>query len=163
VASLVDGKAGRWPSLAATLGSAKEISRLRACASSHVTFEIRRAFPYAPRRRSLGQIIAALGRDGRGPASRGRLKIGRPSPHALMGLMASYHPRARDRGFRLPVTLWPTARRSLEADHRALSRGPGTGTAVCPWPISTNHPKYGNWRPPSGAATAFARIRLAHV
>jgi hypothetical protein len=62
--------------------------------------------------------------------------------------MASYH-HALETAGPLPVTL-ADARRSLELI-TALYHAADTGTAVA-LPTSTNHPKYGSWRP-LGAAT----------
>jgi predicted dehydrogenase len=142
VASLVM-ESGALASLAATLGSAKEISRLRLC-FEHVTFESSQA-PYAPGD-DPWQVIAASP-DAEARIAR-TLEGWSPVPSCFEGLMASYH-HALETAGPLPVTL-ADARRSLELI-TALYHAADTGTAVA-LPISTNHPKYGSWRP-LGAAT----------
>ena len=143
VASLVM-ESGALASLAATLGSAKEISRLRLC-FEHVTFESSLA-PYAPgddpwqmsatSREAEARIAAAL---------EGFAFV----PSRFEGLMAAYH-QALETGAPLPVTL-QDARRSLELI-TALYHAAETGTAVS-LPIGKEHPKYGGWRP-NAATTA---------
>jgi predicted dehydrogenase len=142
VASLVM-QSGALASLAATLGSAKEISRLRLC-FEHVTFESSLA-PYAPGD-DPWQIIAAS------PEAEARIAKALEGftfvPSRFEGLMAAYH-QALDAGTELPVTL-ADARRSLELI-TALYHAAETGAAVT-LPIGKDHPKYRSWRPAAGAA-----------
>ena len=137
VASL-EMASGALVSLAATLGSQQEISRLRFC-FEHVTFESSLG-PYCPGD-DPWQIIPAS------PEAEGRiveaLKDWRFVPSRFEGLMASYWTALETRG-PLPVTL-ADARRSLELItalfHSAEIRLP---VAL---PIAREHPKYGGWRP----------------
>jgi len=142
VASLVM-QSGALASLAATLGSAKEISRIRLC-FEHVTFESSLA-PYAPGD-DPWQIIATS------PAAEGRIGKALEGfafvPSRFEGFLAAYH-HALETGGPLPVTL-ADARRSLELI-TALYHAAETGNVVA-LPIGREHPKYGGWRP--GAATA---------
>lgn len=137
VASL-ELKSGALASLAVTLGSAKEISRLRLC-FEHVTFESSLA-PYSPGD-DPWQIVATS------PEAEARiaeaLKNWTPVPSRFEGLMASYYEALETAG-PLPVTL-ADARRSLELI-TALYHAAETGSPVS-LPIAKNHPKYGNWRP----------------
>jgi predicted dehydrogenase len=137
VASLVL-ESGALASLAATLGSAKEISRLRLC-FEHVTFESSLA-PYAPGD-DPWQIIATS------PEAEARMAKALEDwsfvASRFEGLMASYH-HALDTAGALPVTL-ADARRSLELIS-ALYHSAETGAAVT-LPIGVNHPKYRSWRP----------------
>jgi predicted dehydrogenase len=145
VASLVM-KSGALASLAATLGSAKEISRLRLC-FEHVTFESSLA-PYAPGD-DPWQIIAT---SSEAEARIAKALEGFPFvPSRFEGLMAAYH-RALETDGPLPVTL-QDARRSLELI-TALYHAAETGMPVA-LPIGKEHPKYGGWRP--GAAAALRR------
>lgn len=137
VASLVL-ESGALASLTATLGSAKEISRLRLC-FEHVTFESSLA-PYAPGD-DPWQIIATS------PEAEARMVKALEDwsfvASRFEGLMASYH-HALDTAGALPVTL-ADARRSLELIS-ALYHSAETGAAVT-LPIGVNHPKYRSWRP----------------
>ena len=98
---------GALASLAATLGSAKEISRLRLC-FEHVTFESSLA-PYAPGD-DPWQITATS------PEAEARIAKALENfafvPSRFEGLMAAYHQALESNG-PLPVTL-DDARRSLE-------------------------------------------------
>jgi predicted dehydrogenase len=145
VASLVM-ESGALASLATTLGSAKEISRLRLC-FEHVTFESSLA-PYAPGD-DPWQITASS------PEAEARIAKALKGfafvPSRFEGLMAAYHQALETNG-PLPVTL-QDARRSLELI-TALYHAAETGTAVA-LPIGKEHPKYGGWRP--GAVTASRR------
>jgi predicted dehydrogenase len=145
VASLVMAS-GALASLAATLGSAKEISRLRLC-FEHVTFESSQA-PYAPGD-DPWQILPTS------PEAEARIAQALEGwtfvPSRFEGLMANYH-AALASGGPLPVTL-ADARRSLELI-TALYQAAETGTAVA-LPIEKDHPKYGSWRP--GAAAPSSR------
>jgi len=137
VASLVM-KRGALVSLAATLGSQREISRLRLC-FEQVTFESSKA-PYSPgddpweilpASREVEQRIADA------------LAGHRFVPSRFEGLIGAYY-RALATGAALPVTL-PDARQSLELV-TALYHSAATGTAVI-LPIETGHPGYNSWRP----------------
>jgi predicted dehydrogenase len=121
VASLVM-QSGALASLSATLGSHKEISRLRLC-FEHVTFESALA-PYSPGD-DPWQIIPAS----RETADRivGALAGHRFVPPRFEGLMSAYHTALTDRA-PLPVTL-SDARQSLELA-TALYRSAATGAAV---------------------------------
>jgi predicted dehydrogenase len=137
VASL-ELESGALASLAATLGSAKEISRLRLC-FEHVSFESSLA-PYAPGD-DPWQIIAAS------PEAEARIARALEGWSFLAsrfeGLMTSYHHALATAG-PLPVTL-ADARRSLELI-TALYHSAETGAAVA-LPIAKDHPKYNGWRP----------------
>src|SRR5216684_1366978 len=138
VASLVL-QSGALASLAATLGSAKEISRLRLC-FEHVTFESAQA-PYSPGD-DPWEIIPAS------PEAADRiadaLAAHRLVPSRLQGLMAAYY-AALTTGGALPVTL-ADARRSLELA-TALYHSAENGTVVT-LPIAAHHPSYNGWRHP---------------
>jgi predicted dehydrogenase len=146
VASLVL-ESGALASLAATLGSAREISRLRLC-FEHVTFESSLA-PYAPGD-DPWQIVATS------PEAEARmakaLEGWRFVASRFEGLMASYH-HALETAGPLPVTL-ADARRSLELI-TALYHAAETGAAVA-LPIPKDHPKYGSWRPHAAAGPSHA-------
>jgi predicted dehydrogenase len=139
-------ESGALASLAATLGSAKEISRLRLC-FEHVTFESSLA-PYSPGD-DPWQIIATS------PEAKARIdKALEGWSHVASrfeGLMTSYH-NALETDGPLPVTL-DDARRSLELI-TALYHAAETGEPVS-LPIVKSHPKYSGWRPQS------AKTRLA--
>ena len=142
VASLVM-KSGALASLAATLGSAKEISRIRLC-FEHVTFESSLS-PYAPGD-DPWQIIATS------PEAEARIAKALDGfafvPSRFEGLMAAYHQALKIDG-PLPVTL-DDARRSLELI-TALYHAAETGAAVA-LPIGKDHPKYRGWRPAAAPA-----------
>jgi predicted dehydrogenase len=136
VASLVM-QSGALAAVATTLGSHKEISRLRLC-FEHVTFESSLA-PYSPgddpweiipgSAEAAGRIADAL--------------AGHPlAPSQFEGLMSAYH-AALTIGAALPVTL-ADARRSLELA-TALYHSAATGAAV-ELPIGEDHPSYHGWR-----------------
>ena len=128
---------GALASLAATLGSAREISRLRFC-FEHVTFESSLA-PYAPGD-DPWQIIGAS------PEAEARIAQALEGwtfvPSRFEGLMASYH-HALETGGPLPVTL-ADARRSLELI-TALYQSSESGSDVA-LPIGADHRKYRSWR-----------------
>jgi predicted dehydrogenase len=140
VASLVM-RDGALASLAATLGSHKEISRLRFC-FEHVTFESSQA-PYSPGD-DPWEIIPAS------EAAAARIAEGLRDwsfvPSRFNGLMASYH-AALETGSALPVSL-ADARQSLELV-TALLHAAETGARV-DLPIDASHPKYHGWRPGTG-------------
>jgi predicted dehydrogenase len=141
VASLVM-QGGALASLSATLGSHKEISRLRLC-FEHVTFESALA-PYSPSD-DPWEIIPASSAAGDRIAD--ALAGHRLVPSRFEGLMGVYHV-ALTSGGALPVTL-ADARQSLELV-TALYHSSATGTAVS-LPIGTDHPKYNGWAPTSPA------------
>ena len=142
VASLVMAN-GALASLAATLGSAKEISRIRLC-FEHVTFESSLS-PYAPGD-DPWQIIATS------PEAEARIAAALEGftfvPSRFQGLMAAYH-QALETSGPLPVTL-KDARRSLELI-TALYHAAETGAPVA-LPIGKDHPKYRSWRPAAANA-----------
>ena len=86
-------KSGALASLAVTLGSAKEISRLRLC-FEHVTFESSLA-PYAPGDDPWQIIATSPEAEARIAAA---LKDWTPVPSRFEGLMASYHAGPGDQG-----------------------------------------------------------------
>jgi predicted dehydrogenase len=137
VASLVL-KSGALGSLAATLGSQKEISRLRFC-FEHVTFESSLG-PYSPGD-DPWEIVPAS------PEAEARIAQALADwvfvPSRFEGLLGRYHQAlAADAEF--PVTL-ADARRSLELV-TALFHSAATGLPVA-LPIGAEHPKYRSWRP----------------
>jgi predicted dehydrogenase len=144
VASLVM-ESGALVSLAATLGSQKEVSRLRFC-FEHVTFESSHS-PYSPGD-DPWEIIPAS------PEAAIRIADAlaghRFVPSRFGGLMAAYHTALTTSG-ELPVTL-ADARRSLELV-TALYHSAATGTGVT-LPIGTDHPRYSGWRYPPTAPWA---------
>jgi predicted dehydrogenase len=136
VASLVL-RSGALASLAATLGSHKEISRLRFC-FEHVTFESSQA-PYSPGD-DPWQIIPAS--DEAAARIAGALSDWTFVPSRFNGLMAQYH-AALEAGAELPITL-ADARQSLELI-TALLHSAQTGARV-DLPIAASHAKYQSWR-----------------
>ena len=137
VASLVM-RSGALASLAATLGSQKEISRLRLC-FEHVTFESSQA-PYSPGDDPWDIIAASREAENRIAEE---LASDPFVPSRFEGLMGAYH-AALATGCALPATL-ADARRSLELV-TALYHSAATGT-VASMPIEAGHPLYGGWRP----------------
>jgi predicted dehydrogenase len=137
VASLVM-RSGALVSLAATLGSQREISRLRLC-FEHLTFESTHA-PYSPGD-DPWEIIPA--------SPEAELRIAealadyRPVPSRYEGQFSAYH-AALTTGGPLPVTL-ADACASLELA-TALYHSAATGTAVS-LPITADHPRYNGWGP----------------
>jgi predicted dehydrogenase len=138
VASLVM-QSGTLVSLAATLGSQREISRLRLC-FEHATFESAstayspgdepwQIIPTSPE--AEAQIAAALADY-------------RPVPSRYEGQFAAYH-EALGTGTALPVTL-ADARSSLELA-TALYHSASSGTVVN-MPIAAGHPSYNGWPDP---------------
>jgi predicted dehydrogenase len=127
---------GALVSLAATLGSHKEISRLRLC-FEHVTFESSQA-PYSPGDDPWEIFpVSAEAAD----CIAGVLASHRFVPSRFEGLMGAYH-AALTTGSMLPVTL-ADARRSLELV-TALYHSAAIGTAVG-LPIGRDHPSYRGW------------------
>jgi len=140
VASLVM-RSGALVSLAATLGSQREISRLRLC-FEHVTLESALT-PYSPGD-DPWEIVPAS------PEAEARIAEAladyHPVPSRFEGQFGAYH-AALTTGAALPVTL-VDARSSLELA-TALYHSAATGAAVT-LPIASDHPAYNN-RPPSKA------------
>jgi len=137
VASL-EMKSGALVSLAATLGSQREISRLRLC-FEHVTFESSLE-PYRPGDDPWAITPASPEAEARIAKA---LEDWRFVPSRYEGLLASYHAAIVVDG-PLPVTLG-NARQSLELV-TALMHSAETGLAVA-LPIGKHHAKYRNWRP----------------
>jgi predicted dehydrogenase len=133
---------GALASLAVTLGSQEEISRLRFC-FEQVTFESSLG-PYSPGD-DPWRIIPAT------PEAEARIAKAladwRFVPSRFEGLMERYHEALESSG-PLPVTI-TDARRSLELI-TALYHSAETGTEVR-LPIGADHPKYRSWRPQHGA------------
>jgi len=131
-------ESGALASLAVTLGSAQEISRLRLC-FEHVTFQSGLS-PYAPGD-DPWQIIpgSAISAAAIEKALAGWQFV----PSRFAGLMAAFHEALRTGG-ESPVTL-ADARRSLELV-TALYHASETGQPVA-LPIGADHPKYRSWRP----------------
>jgi predicted dehydrogenase len=136
VASLVM-QSGALVSLAATLGSHKEISRLRLC-FEHATFESSHA-PYSPGDEPW-EIIPASPEAGDRIAD--ALASHRPAPSQFSGLVGAYH-ESLTTGGELPITL-ADARQSVELA-TALYHSAATGAAVA-LPIAPDHPSYAGWR-----------------
>jgi predicted dehydrogenase len=144
VASLVM-QSGALIALSATLGSHKEISRLRFC-FEHVTFESSQA-PYSPSD-DPWNIVPASPEAANGIAD--ALAGHRFVPSRFEGLMGAYY-SALAAGGELPVTL-ADARRSLELV-TALYHSAATGATVT-LPIEAEHPGYNGWhRDASGAVS----------
>jgi predicted dehydrogenase len=137
VASLVM-RSGALTSLAATLGSHREISRLRLC-FEHVTFESSLA-PYAPGD-DPWQIIPTSPEVGQQIAA--ALADYRPWPSRYGGQFGAYH-EALMTGAPLPVNL-ADARTSLELI-TALYHSAVAGVPVT-LPIEPDHPSYAGWPP----------------
>jgi predicted dehydrogenase len=135
VASLVM-RSGALASLAATLGSQREISRLRLC-FEHVTFDSSLA-PYSPGD-DPWEIVSASPEVGQRIA--GALADYRPLPRRYEGQFRAYH-EALTTGASLPVTL-ADARASLELI-AALYHSAATGVPVT-LPIEPDHPGYAGW------------------
>ena len=139
VASLVM-ESGALASLAATLGSHRELSRLRFC-FEHVSFESSRA-PYSPGDDPWDIVPAS-----REAATRiaDLLAAHEFVPSRFAGLMGAYY-AALTTGNALPVTL-ADARCSLELAtalyHSAATAG------VVNLPIEAGHPSYNGWIPQS--------------
>ena len=135
VASLVM-QSGALVSLAATLGSHREISRLRLC-FEHVTFESSSA-PYSPGDDPWKIVSASQEAEHRIADA---LSDYHPAPSRYEGQFALYH-AALTTGGPLPVTL-ADARSSLELV-TALYHSAATGAAVA-LPIAADHPGYAGW------------------
>jgi predicted dehydrogenase len=137
VASLVM-QSGALASLAATLGSQREISRLRLC-FEHVTFESAPG-PYSPGD-DPWEIVSAS------PEAERRITDAlagyRAVPSRYEGQFAAYHAALTTRAA-LPVTL-ADARSSLELA-TTFYHSAATGAAVA-LPIAADHPSYNGWPP----------------
>jgi predicted dehydrogenase len=140
VASLVM-QSGALASLAATLGSHREITRLRMC-FQHVTFESAPT-PYSPGDEPWEIVAASPEAEARIAAALASYRI---VPSRYEGQFAVYH-AALSTGAALPVTL-ADARSSLELA-TALYHSAATGTAVT-LPIAEDHPNYNGWRLSAG-------------
>ncbi len=136
VASLVM-QSGALASLAATLGSHREITRLRLC-FEHVTLESAHS-PYAPGDDPWTIIPASPAVE---KAIGDVLADDRPTAPGYKGLFAAYH-AALATGSSLPVTL-ADARLATELA-TALYRSAATG-AVVSLPIGSGQPGYHGWR-----------------
>ena len=142
VASLVMRNGG-LASLAATLGSHREISRLRLC-FEHVTFESTHA-PYSPGDDPWEIVPVSPEAEAR---IGGALTGYRAGPSRYEGQFLAYH-AALTTGAVLPVTL-ADARSSLELA-TALYHSAAIGAAVA-LPITADHTSYDGWplpRPPT--------------
>jgi predicted dehydrogenase len=137
VASLVM-RSGALVSLAATLGSQREISRLRLC-FEHATFESTHA-PYSPGDDPWEIVPASSEAEARIADA---LADYPPVRSRYEGQFAAYH-AALTTGAGLPVTL-ADARSSLELA-AALYHSAATGAPVT-LPIASDHPAYNNWPP----------------
>ena len=137
VASLVM-RSGALASLAATLGSHREISRLRLC-FEHLTFESGEA-PYAPGDDPWAILPASREAERRIAEA---LVGYRSIPSHYEGQLGAYH-AALTSGGPLPVTL-ADARASLELA-TALYHSAAIGAAVN-LPIAVDHPSYAGWAP----------------
>jgi predicted dehydrogenase len=135
VASLVM-QSGALASLAATLGSQREISRLRLC-FEHVTFESA-STAYTPGDDPWEIVPASPEAGGRIAAA---LAGYQAVPSRYEGQFAAYY-AALTTGAALPVTL-ADARSSLELA-TALYHSASNGTVVN-MPIATDHPSYEGW------------------
>jgi predicted dehydrogenase len=131
-------RSGALVSLAATLGSQREISRLRLC-FEHVTLESTPA-PYSPGDDPWEIVPASPEAEARIADT---LADYRPVPSRYEGQFAAYH-AALTTDAALPVTL-ADARSSLELA-TALYHSAATGAAVT-LPIASDHPAYNNWPP----------------
>jgi predicted dehydrogenase len=134
-------QSGALVSLAATLGSQREITRLRLC-FEHMTFESAQ-LPYAPGDDPWAIIPAS-------PAAEQRIAELMADYHPIAsrfdGLMGAYH-NARVTGAKLPVTL-ADARLATELA-TALYYSAATGAAVS-LPLGPGQPGYHGWRPITG-------------
>src|SRR5262249_15453090 len=140
VASLVL-ESGALATLAATLGSHKEISRLRFC-FEHVTFESSQT-PYSPGD-DPWQIIP--GSDEAAARIQRALKDWTFVPSRFGGLRAGFQPPPEADGE--PPIVLADARRSLELI-TALFDSAQSGAPVH-LPIDSAHPMYRGWRPTRG-------------
>jgi predicted dehydrogenase len=140
VASLVM-QSGALVSLAATLGSQREITRLRLC-FEHVTFESAQ-LPYAPGDDPWAIIPATPAAE---KAIADALAGHQPVASRFEGLLDAYY-TALATGGPLPVTL-ADARLATEVA-TALYHSAATGAAVS-LPIAPDHNGYNGWHPING-------------
>ena len=137
-AASLELESGALATLSVTLGSARELSRLRLC-FEHVTFQSALS-PYAPADDPWHIVPASPEAAARLDAA---LEGWRFVPSRFAGLFAAMH-AALESGHELPVTL-EDARRSLELVtalyHSAEQRQP---VAL---PLPPGHPAYGSWLP----------------
>jgi predicted dehydrogenase len=143
-------RSGALASLAATLGSHRETSRLRAC-FEHVTFESSLA-PYSPGDEPW-EIVPASPEVGQRIAE--ALTEYCPLPSRYEGQFGAYH-TALATGAPLPVTL-ADARASLEL-LTALYHSAANGVPVT-LPIELDHPGYAGWPPVASRHSERMRIR----
>jgi predicted dehydrogenase len=139
-AVILEMESGALVTLAATLGSAVEISRLRAC-FANVTLESGTTayHPGGP-----GWTITPDGPDAETKIEAALRQVA-PSLPRFGGQLQAYH-AALTSGGPLPVTL-ADARRSLELV-TAIYHAAETGQPVA-LPIGADHPKYHSWAPAS--------------
>jgi predicted dehydrogenase len=149
VASLVL-QSGALASLAATLGSQKEVSRLRFC-FEHVTFESSHA-PYSPGD-DPWQIIP--GSEQAAARIAQALNDWTFIPSRFDGLMASFH--ATLEADTAPPIRLADARQSLELV-TALLHSAQSGAPVR-LPIDPSHPMYHGWRPTQDELEATASTK----
>jgi predicted dehydrogenase len=142
-------RSGALASLAATLGSHREISRLRLC-FEHVIFESSLA-PYSPGD-DPWEIVPASPEVGRRIAE--ALAGYCPLPSRYEGQFDAYS-AALATGAPLPVTL-ADARTSLELI-TALYHSAAAGVPVT-LPIEPDHPSYAGWPPVAGGHSERMRI-----
>lgn len=147
VASL-EMASGALASLACTLGSQKEISRLRFC-FEHVTFESALE-PYAPGNAPWEIIPASPEAEAKIAAALAGWTFVEPRFHSQL---ARYHD-ALESGSELPVVL-ADARRSLELV-TALYHAAETEAPVR-LPLGADHPKYRGWQPGVGGRSEDKR------
>ena len=144
VASL-ELESGALASLSVTLGSAREISRLRLC-FEHVTFQSSLG-PYAPADDPWHIVPASAAAA---EAIEQALAGWRFVCSRFAGLFAAMH-AALASGGELPVTL-ADARRSLELVTALYHAAETRGTVALP--LGPDHPRYGSWRPAASAVAA---------
>ena len=140
VASLLM-RSGALASLSATLGSHREISRLRLC-FEHVTFQSSPA-PYSPGDDPWDIVPASPEVEQRMAQA---LADHQPLPSRYEGQFGAYH-AALTTGGALPVTL-ADASSSLELI-TALYHSAATGVSLA-LPITADHPSYLGWRVEAG-------------
>ncbi len=138
VAASLEMESGALASLSCTLGSAREISRLRFC-FEHVTFESVLE-PYAPGNGPWQIIPASPEIERRIEAALAGWSFVEPRFHSQLG---RYHDALESKA-ELPVVL-ADARRSLELV-TALYHSAETAAPVR-LPLGPEHAKYRNWRP----------------
>jgi len=148
-AASLEMASGALATLSVTLGSAREISRLRLC-FEHVTFQSALS-PYAPAD-DPWQIIPSSAASA--AAIEAALQDWKFMQSRFAGLFAAMH-EALVSGGDLPVTLGD-ARASLELV-TALYHSAESGTPVA-LPIAPSHPKYPSWRPAQSSPSPYDRV-----